>query len=132
MLDRGGFTQGCRRTRPQPLPLTSACSCLFRNQGGQPHIQEHHQLLAICLLADMRYLYCTNQVFFDMWGTFFLNLLKHMHFFVLSKLQICKYNDCIDQHNLARYCRTFAPRLAKRGQRYNISSYKGDERGKKG
>ena len=48
-----------------------------------------------------------------MWGTFFLNLLKHMHFFVLNKLQICKYNDCIDQHNLARYCRTFAPCLAK-------------------
>ena len=78
----------------------------------------------------MSYLYCTNQVFFDMGGTFFLNL-KRMRSFVLNKLQICKDNDCIDPHNLARYSRTFVPSLAKRGQRYNISSYKGDGRGKK-
>ena len=49
---------------------------------------------------------------------------------VVKRMRVYK-NDCIDTHNLVCYHRTFSPLLAKRSQRYNISSRKRDERGKK-
>ena len=53
----------------------------FQESGAAiAHIQDHHQFLAVCLLADMGYLYCTNPVLLNIWNTFFLNHVKRMRF----------------------------------------------------
>ena len=106
---------------------------LYQESGAAiTHVQKHHPLLTVCLLAAMRYLYCTNPVFLDMWATFLFTLPCGTHaLFVLNKLQICKYNACFVPRNLVHYHRTFAPCLAERGQRYNIPSNSSDGRGKK-
>ena len=115
-----------------PLPLTSACTCLFRNQGRPfPTSKSTTSCLLYQSLPMWDIYFAPARGLLHMWGTFLFALPCGTHaLFVLNKLQICKYNACFVPLCLQHYQRTFAPSLAKRGKRYNICN-SSDGRGKK-
>ena len=72
-----GSPGGCHRKRSHPTTPNKVMHVLFKESGAAtPHIQEHHQSLANCLLVDLRYLYFIKQGLSDIWGIFLCLIIR--------------------------------------------------------
>ena len=72
-----GSTGGCHRRRSHPTTPNKVMHVLFKeSEAATPHIQEHHQSLANCLLANLRYLCFIKQSLSDMWGIFLCLVIR--------------------------------------------------------